>query len=286
VLAGLLLGSCTAATTKTEPAADVPRVRLAHILIRVPDGGPTADATARSRAEAILRRAQGGADFGQLAREVSEDPATASRDGDMGLVTLEELLPELGRVVAGLRPGAVAGPVRTPLGYHVLTVLARSEDRPPSPELPRAAPAGQTPPAQTRSRIAEDTRVGDLGGPARLVFGGVQAFSPEAVKRGLLMNPDFFLASHPFAPLKEYLEAIRLQTQIGYQHNGFPLAVVSVRLEVEAGRIRVSVVEGPRYAAGEVRLVGGQTIPRDVLVRRLTEAHCSRSRSPAATYSS
>src|SRR5207247_3473303 len=63
------------------------------------------------------------ADFGQCAREFSQDRQTAPRGGDLGLIAQGELTPDLDRAVFGLKPGEVAGPIRTPFGFHVVKAL-------------------------------------------------------------------------------------------------------------------------------------------------------------------
>ncbi len=100
------------------------RVRAAHILVRVPTvGGSEAEDRAREKAGAALRRVREGADFAQVAREVSEDQATALRGGELGLVAPGELVSEFEKVVFALKRGEVGGPVRTPYGYHVVKAL-------------------------------------------------------------------------------------------------------------------------------------------------------------------
>jgi peptidyl-prolyl cis-trans isomerase D len=53
---------------------------------------------------------------------VSEDAATASHGGELGLVARGELVPQFDEVAFGMKPGEVSGPIRTPLGYHVIKV--------------------------------------------------------------------------------------------------------------------------------------------------------------------
>ncbi|HZS35039.1 MAG TPA: peptidyl-prolyl cis-trans isomerase [Methylomirabilota bacterium] len=101
-----------------------PRRRVAHILIKVPTvGGSAAEDQARAKADAALQRIRGGADFAQVAREVSEDPGTGSRGGELGLIAAGELVPQLDQLIQTLKPGELGGPVRTPFGYHVVKVL-------------------------------------------------------------------------------------------------------------------------------------------------------------------
>jgi parvulin-like peptidyl-prolyl isomerase len=73
----------------------------------------------RARAEEVLRRARAGEDFAALARELSQDPS-AVRGGDLGLVRLADLAPELRRVAAALPPGGVSPLLQSPEGFVLL----------------------------------------------------------------------------------------------------------------------------------------------------------------------
>jgi peptidyl-prolyl cis-trans isomerase D len=101
-----------------------PRTRVSHVLIKVPAvGGSAAEDQARARAESALARIRGGADFAQVAKEMSEDPSTASRGGDLGLVGAGELVPEVDKLIQSLKPNELGGPVRSPFGYHIVKVF-------------------------------------------------------------------------------------------------------------------------------------------------------------------
>jgi peptidyl-prolyl cis-trans isomerase D len=103
-----------------------PRTKVSHILVKVPSvGGSGAEDQARARAEAALGRLRGGADFAQVAKEMSEDPATASRGGDLGLIGAGELVPDVDKLIQSLKPGELGGPIRSPFGYHVVKVFER-----------------------------------------------------------------------------------------------------------------------------------------------------------------
>jgi parvulin-like peptidyl-prolyl isomerase len=78
------------------------------------------DAAARERAERVVATARGGADFAQLARENSDERASALRGGDFAIF-------ERGPADAGLRAatfaariGEIVGPLETPLGFHIV----------------------------------------------------------------------------------------------------------------------------------------------------------------------
>ena len=100
------------------------RTKVSHVLIKVPAvGGSAAEDQAKARAETTLARIRGGADFAQVAKETSEDPSTASRGGDLGLVAAGELVPEVDKAIRSLKPGELGGPVRSPFGFHILKVV-------------------------------------------------------------------------------------------------------------------------------------------------------------------
>ena len=111
-----------------EHAADyqAPEQRRArHILIRVaPDASEEEVAKARARAEALLEELRGGADFAELARKHSQDPGSARQGGDLGFFGPGVMDPAFEQAVFALKaPGEVAGPVRTPFGFHLVQLV-------------------------------------------------------------------------------------------------------------------------------------------------------------------
>ena len=88
----------------------VPGARIHLRLLRVSE---------QARAEEVLRRARAGEDFAALAREFSRD-ASAAGGGDLGLVRVADLAPELRSVAAALPPGGVSPLLRSPGGFVLL----------------------------------------------------------------------------------------------------------------------------------------------------------------------
>jgi len=114
-------------------------------------------------------------------------------------------------------------------------------------------------------------RVGGLGDPQRFVFEGAETFSADALREALQGASDFFVVSHPLAPLDVFLETLEKKLQLGYQHKGFPEAQVAARPDVPAGLVRIQVREGPRYLCGGVKVIGAQRMPAKAIVERLTD---------------
>lgn len=101
------------------------RRRAAHVLVRVPPtGGSDAETKARAKVEDVIRRAKGGADFAALAKEASDDTASAAQGGDLGYVGKGEMVPEFERAVFSLGKGEVTpAPIRTEFGFHAVKVI-------------------------------------------------------------------------------------------------------------------------------------------------------------------
>ncbi len=74
----------------------------------------------RERAAALLERLRAGEDFATLARERSEDPASAARGGDYRVFERGESDASIKAAVFDDRTGLPFGPVESPLGWHVL----------------------------------------------------------------------------------------------------------------------------------------------------------------------
>lgn len=78
---------------------------------------------AKSRIEAILGRIKAGEDFGEVAREVSEDGLTRSAGGDMGWFQPYEWGTAVGEQLLSLKDGEVSEPFRSDIGWHLVQRL-------------------------------------------------------------------------------------------------------------------------------------------------------------------
>lgn len=104
-------------------------VRASHILFRVENEAE--ETKVRQKAEDVLSKIRGGADFAQLAKEHSQDPGSAAAGGDLGFFGRGQMAPEFEQAVFALQPGQISDLVRSPFGYHIIKV---SETRTVSPE--------------------------------------------------------------------------------------------------------------------------------------------------------
>lgn len=90
------------------------------------------DAAAESRARVLLERLRGGEDFADLAREFSQDPISAARGGQVAVFERGPSDSLIKAATFAMAVGEVGGPIRSPLGWHV---IARVDPDSVDPEL-------------------------------------------------------------------------------------------------------------------------------------------------------
>lgn len=101
-------------------------VRARHILVDT-----------REEAEAIRALVDAGQDFASLAVRMSQDQATRLQGGDLGYFTREGVLPAFGAVAFRTGAGETSEAFETEFGWHILHVIDRRREPPPSLETLR-----------------------------------------------------------------------------------------------------------------------------------------------------
>jgi peptidyl-prolyl cis-trans isomerase SurA len=106
--------------------AMVTQYQARHILIRTaPDGSD--DTAVKARLETLRARIAGGADFGALAGEHSQDTGSKGSGGDLGWFGRDDFGPDFGGQVAALADGQVSAPFKTQAGWHIVQRVATRE---------------------------------------------------------------------------------------------------------------------------------------------------------------
>src|SRR5262245_37646388 len=100
-----------------------PTVTLREILVAV-TGDPkvmnvAADEAAQAKALQIRKRATSGENFEKLASEVSDSPSKANA-GLIGPLSVNDLSPDLRKMIESMKVGDVSEPMRTTRGYQLL----------------------------------------------------------------------------------------------------------------------------------------------------------------------
>lgn len=108
--------------------AEVPpvqeQVRARHLLL-----------TTEQQARDALARVQAGEDFAVLARELSTDPGSKDKGGDLGWFPRGVMNKPFEDAAFALQPGQISDVVQSPNGFHIIEVVERDPARPLEPGL-------------------------------------------------------------------------------------------------------------------------------------------------------
>jgi len=109
-------------------------IRAAHILVQdIKDSvtGKVIDSTSSyNKIKDILARIKNGEDFSKLATELSEDPGSRPRGGDLGFFDRRRMVQSFDSTAFSLKVGEVSDLVRTPFGWHIIKLLEVKEYQP------------------------------------------------------------------------------------------------------------------------------------------------------------
>ncbi len=94
--------------------ATATQLQARHILVK------GEDAEAKAKLETLRARITGGADFATLAKENSQDQASADKGGELGWFTQDTYGADFGAQVAALQDGQVSAPFKTAAGWHIV----------------------------------------------------------------------------------------------------------------------------------------------------------------------
>jgi peptidyl-prolyl cis-trans isomerase D len=101
--------------------------QAAHILIAVkPDASDEEKANAKKKAVEIAAQVKKNpAQFGELAKKLSEDPGSAAQGGDLGFFARDgSMVKPFEDAVFSMKAGEIADPVQSDFGWHVIKLTA------------------------------------------------------------------------------------------------------------------------------------------------------------------
>lgn len=97
------------------------QVKASHILVRATVGDESSVKKAQEKAEAILKRLQ-KEDFNKVAGQVSEDPGSKAKKGELGYFPRGKMVKEFEEIAFTLPVGKTSGLVKTAYGFHIIKV--------------------------------------------------------------------------------------------------------------------------------------------------------------------
>ena len=72
-------------------------------------------------------RLKAGEDFGDIARELSEDTGSAPAGGDLNWFEPDQMVPEFAEACRTLEIGEISDPVQTQYGFHIIQKLGQAD---------------------------------------------------------------------------------------------------------------------------------------------------------------
>ncbi len=103
-------------------------VDISHILKTVKPS-KSAQEVAMQKISDIEKQIENGASFEELAKKYSEDPASASRGGDLGFTSRGDFVPEYETAAFSLADGEVSEIVQSQFGYHIIQMVERRGEK-------------------------------------------------------------------------------------------------------------------------------------------------------------
>jgi parvulin-like peptidyl-prolyl isomerase len=115
-----------------------------HILIGANQKAtPQEKAAARKKADATLAKIRKGADFGQLASQLSDDPGSKADQGFLPPSPKGRFVPSFDSAGLEAQPGETSGIVESPFGFHIIKRPSAEAVQGPAGGVPRATRRGQ-----------------------------------------------------------------------------------------------------------------------------------------------
>lgn len=103
----------------------------AHIFLRLSTKATAQEQErVRQRADSVYQALKDGADFAELAKQVSQNPRSSQRGGVMGWMQPHQAYPEFEEVAYSLQPGELSQPFLAPDGYHIILMKERKQLEP------------------------------------------------------------------------------------------------------------------------------------------------------------
>ncbi len=140
------------------------KVHVAHILFKTVGKTDAEIAEIKKKAEDVLGKAKGGANFADLAKQYSED-TTKDKGGDLDWIVRGQTVPEFEAAAFSLPKGSISDLVKTQYGFHIIKVIDRQMARTqtfdevkPAIQLQLATDKAEQQSETLSSQIAEEIR--------------------------------------------------------------------------------------------------------------------------------
>lgn len=158
---------------------DTLELNLGHVLVAVPDGSSEQRVQElQTRAQQAADQARAGGDFAAIARDFSDAPERAN-GGVFGMRAANRLPELFVNATRSLNVGGVAGPLRSPAGFHVLKVVDKRQAGMPASTITQTRARHIL--LRTSAQLSEADALARLAGYRQQIASGQATF--EALAR-------------------------------------------------------------------------------------------------------
>ncbi len=266
--------------TRIAEFAQPEQLEARHILVKV-DEKRSADEARRRIEQARVRLAKGES-FQKLAGELSDDPGSREKGGDLGRFGRGAMVPPFEEAAFGAAAGETVGPIETSFGLHLIQVIARHAARTrPLAEVEgeiRAQLAGERSQQLAESRARElALRIAREGARSEgewqaladgdtVLFQTTPAFGKDDAVPGIGRNADFVAAAFALAsdaasePVKVPRGWAILRLRETKPSRAPTLPEVEARVRAAAEREKAQQLAFAELAGAKAALAAGRTL--------------------------
>ena len=98
-------------------------------IVKLPTVGKGQKEAARKKLVGIRERIVSGEEFGELAKEFSDDPGSGAQGGELGFVERGQFVPEFEAAALKMQPGELSQPIESQFGFHLIQLIERRGNR-------------------------------------------------------------------------------------------------------------------------------------------------------------
>lgn len=110
----------------TGKRPSVGQVKVAHIFLLDDKNNPTQNEKNKQRIDSIYNAVKNGADFGKLATQLSQDPGSAMKKGELPWFGSGQMIPLFEKTAFAMtQPNEISKPIHTQVGWHIIKLIEK-----------------------------------------------------------------------------------------------------------------------------------------------------------------
>tara|TARA_B100001250_G_scaffold87804_1_gene72629 strand:+ start:23116 stop:24441 length:1326 start_codon:yes stop_codon:yes gene_type:complete len=194
-----------------QNTSDIPlvptKVEVIQIIIK-PEIASEQKDKLKDKLNGFRKRVYAGEDFKVLATLYSDDPASASRGGELGFVKRGDLVPEFERTAFRLKEGEISEVVESQFGFHIIQLIKRRGDQINVRHILLKSKVSST--ALYNAKLEIEEIEDEIRGGGITFEDAVIKYSDDESKSngGLLLNPNTMSTMHTIDDMSPKLKRI------------------------------------------------------------------------------